>query len=194
MIFQERTYSVLLVTVSEKLDTQMRALLPETDFFPVKSARSVGQARRMLLDSRFDLVLIQTPLKDDFGTQLAIDICTDTSAGVLLFVKSELMESVSVKVLEYGVMTLPMPTSSTLVSQTLRAMCAQRERLRRIEARQQSLEEKMQEIRLINRAKWLLIECLSMTEDDAQHYIERQSMDQRITKRQAAENIIKTYG
>ena len=193
MIFQERTYAVLLVTGSEKLDTQMRALLPETDFFPVKSARSVGQARRMLLDSRFDLVLIQTPLKDDFGTQLAIDVCTDTSAGVLLFVKSELMESVSVKVLEYGVMTLPMPTSSALVSQTLRAMCAQRERLRRIEARQQSLEEKMQEIRLINRAKWLLIECLSMTEADAQRYIERQSMDQRITKRRAAENIIKTY-
>ena len=194
MIFQERTYAVLLVTVSEKLDTQMRALLPETDFFPVKSARSVGQARRMLQDTRFDLVLIQTPLKDDFGTQLAIDVCTDSSAAALLFVKSELLESVSAKVLEYGVMTLPMPTSSALVSQTLRAMCAQRERLRRMEARQQSLEEKMQEIRLVNRAKWLLIECLSMTEDDAHHYIERQCMDQRITKRQAAENIIKTYG
>ena len=27
VIFQERTYAVLLVTVSEKLDTQMRALL-----------------------------------------------------------------------------------------------------------------------------------------------------------------------
>jgi response regulator NasT len=32
-----------------------------------------------------------------------------------------------------------------------------------------------------------------MTEADAQRYIERQSMDQRITKRRAAENIIKTY-
>ena len=194
MFFQERTYAVLLVTSSEKLDTQMRALLPETDFFPVKSARNVGQARRMLLDARYDLVLIQTPLKGDFGTQLAIDVCTDTSAGVLLFVKSELLDSVSAKVLEHGVMTLPMPTSSALVSQTLRALCAQRERLRRMEARQKSLEEKMQEIRLVNRAKWLLIECLSMTEDDAHHYIERQCMDQRITNRQAAENIIKTSG
>ena len=194
MIFQERTYAVLLVTSSEKLDTQMRTLLPETDFFPIRTARNVGQARRMLLEAPFDLVLIQTPLKDDFGTQLAIDVCTETSAGVLLFVKSELLDSVSAKVLEYGVMTLPMPTSSALVRQTLRAMCAQRERLRRIEARQQSLEEKMQEIRLVNRAKWLLIECLSMTEEDAHHYIERQCMDQRITKRQAAENIIKTYG
>ncbi len=194
MIFQERTYAVLIVTCSEKLDTQMRALLPETDFYPIQTAGSAGRARRMLLESPYDLVLIQTPLKDDFGTQLAIDICTDSSAGALLFVRNELLESVSAKVLEYGVMTLPMPTSSALVSQTLHAMCAQRERLRRIEAKQQSVEEKMQEIRLVNRAKWLLIECLSMTEPDAQHYIERQSMDQRITKRQAAENIIRTYG
>ena len=193
MIFQERTYSVLLVTVSEKLDTQMRALLPETDFFPVKSARSVGQARRMLLDSRFDLVLIQTPLKDDFGTQLAIDVCVESSAGALLFVKAELYDSVNARVMEYGVVTLSMPSSGALVSQSLRMLCAQRERLRRMEQKQQSVEDKIEEIRLVNRAKWLLIECLSMTESDAQRYIERQSMDQRITKRRAAENIIKTY-
>ena len=194
VIFQERTYAVLIVSASEKLDTQMRALLPATDYYPVQSARSVGQARRMLLESPFDLVLIQTPLKDDFGVQLAIDVCADSSAGALLFVKAELFDSVSAKVMEYGVVTLSMPTSSALVSQSLRMLCAQRERIRRMEAKQQSVEEKIAEIRLVNHAKWLLIECLSMTESDAQHYIEKQSMDQRISKRQAAEAVIRTYG
>ena len=194
MIFQERTYAVLIVSASEKFDTQSRALLPGTDYHPVHSVSSVGQARRMLLETDYDLVLILSPLKDDFGSQLAVDVCTDTSAGAMLFVKGELMESVSARVTEYGVMVLSMPTSSALVSQSLRMLCAQRERLRRLEASRQSVEEKIEEIRLVNRAKWLLIECLSMTEADAQHYIERQSMDQRITKRQAAENIIRTYG
>ncbi|MBQ9685657.1 MAG: ANTAR domain-containing protein [Oscillospiraceae bacterium] len=194
MIFQEQTYAVLIVSASEKFDTQTRALLPGTDFYPVHSVPGVGQARRMLSERSYDLVLIQTPLKDDFGLQLAIDVCSDSDAGALLFVKADLLETVSAKVLEYGVMTLPTPTSSVLVSQTLRAMCAQRERLRRIEAKQQSVEEKIAEIRLVNKAKWLLIECLSMTESEAQRYIERQSMGQRITKRQAAENIIRTYG
>ena len=152
MIFQERTYAVLIVSVSEKLDTQMRALLPATDYYPVLSARSVGQARRMLLETPFDLVLIQTPLKDDFGVQLAIDVCADSSAGALLFVKADLCDSVSAKVLEYGVVTLPMPTSSALVTQSLRMLCAQRERIRRMEARQQSVEEKIAEIRLVNRS------------------------------------------
>ena len=194
MIFRERTYAVLIVSASKQFDTQMRALLPGTDYYPIHSAASVGQARRMLLETAYDLVLILSPLKDDFGSQLAIDICADSSAGTLLFVKSELFDGVSAKVAEYGVMLLPMPTSSPMVSQSLRMLCAQRERLRRLEASRQSVEEKIEEIRLVNRAKWLLIECLSMTEADAQHYIERQSMDQRITKRQAAENIIRTYG
>ncbi len=194
MIFQERTYGVLIVTASEKLDTQMRSLLPGTDYYPVQSARSVSQARRLLLETGFDLVLIHTPLRDDFGVQLAIDICSDSSAGVLLFVKADLFDSVSAKVLEHGVLTLSMPTNSALVTQSLRMLCAQRERIRRLEEKQQSVEEKIAEIRLVNRAKWLLIECLSMTEPDAQHYIERQSMDQRITRREAAENIIRTYG
>ena len=54
-------------------------------------------------------------------------------------------------------------------------------------------EEKIDEIRLVNRAKWLLIECLSMTEADAHRYIEKQAMDLRLSKREVAENIIKTY-
>ena len=193
MIFQERTYAVLIVSASEKLDNQLRALLPVTEYYPVQSAKSVGEARRMLLGASFDLVLINTPLRDDFGTQLAIDVCADTTAAALLFVKAELYDSVNARVMEYGVVTLSMPSAAALVSQSLRMLCAQRERLRHMERKQQSVEEKMEEIRLVNRAKWLLIECLSMTEQDAHRYIEKQSMDQHLTKRTVAENIIKTY-
>ena len=60
VIFQERTYAVLIVSASEKLDTQMRALLPATDYYPVLSARSVGQARRMLLETPFPRTIIRS--------------------------------------------------------------------------------------------------------------------------------------
>ncbi len=190
MIFQERTYAVLIVSASEKMEAGLRALLPGTDYYPIHSAGSVGQARRMLLETDYDLVLIHTPLRDDFGVQLAVDICADSDAGVLLFVRNELFESVSAKVLPSGVVTLSTPTGSALVSQSLRMLCAQRERLRRMAAKQQSVEEKIEEIRLVNRAKWLLIEREGLSEQEAQHCIERQSMDRRVGKRRAAEEII----
>ena len=68
-----------------------------------------------------------------------------------------------------------------------------RERLRRQEEKQVSVEEKITEIRLVNRAKWLLIERLGMRETDAHRYIEKQAMDQRVSRRKIAESVIQTY-
>ena len=55
------------------------------------------------------------------------------------------------------------------------------------------MEDKMKEIRLVNRAKWILIDVMNMTEADAHRYIEKHAMDECITKREVSENIIKTY-
>ena len=51
----------------------------------------------------------------------------------------------------------------------------------------------MEEIRLVNRAKWLLIDELKMSEPDTHRYIEKQAMDLCVSKREVAEEIIKTY-
>ena len=193
MVFQERTYSVLIVTASDTFANSVMPLLPMTDYWPVTIVHSVSEARRRVVDTEFDIVLINAPLPDDFGMRLAIDICTNSGAGVLLMVKNDLFNDIYAKVVGYGVITLSKPTNSQMVTQNLRILCATRERMRQMQARQATVEEKIEEIRLVNRAKWLLIECLSMTEPEAHRYIEKQSMDARISKREVAENIIKTY-
>jgi response regulator NasT len=193
LVFKENTYSVLVVSSADTFNKATAGLLPVNDYFPVTVVKSVGEARRSLLERRYDIVLVNSPLPDDFGMHLAIDVCNNSDAGVLLLVKSELYDDVYSKVVEYGVMTLPKPTSVQMISQTLRGLCATRERMRRVEEKTKTVEEKMEELRLVNRAKWLLISCLNMTEDDAHRYLEKQAMDQRLTKRQVAENVIKIY-
>ena len=193
MVFQERTYSVLLVTASDNFVNSIMPLLSVTDYWPVTTVRSVSEARRRIVETDFDIVLINAPLPDDFGMRLAIDICTNSGAGVLLMVKSDLFNDIYAKVVSYGVITLSKPTNLQMVAQNLRILCATRERMRQMEAKQATVEEKIEEIRLVNRAKWLLIECLSMTEPEAHRYIEKQSMDESISKREVAESIIKTY-
>lgn len=193
MVFQERTYSVLIVTASERFTDSIMPLLPMTDYWPVQTASSVAEARRWLADTEFDIVLINTPLPDDFGMHLAIDICTGSGAGVLLLVKNDHYNEIYSKVVRYGVITLSKPTNRQMVAQNLRILCATRERIRQMQAKQATVEEKIKEIRLVNRAKWLLIECLNMTEAEAHRYIEKQAMDLRISRREAAGNIIKTY-
>ncbi len=75
----------------------------------------------------------------------------------------------------------------------LRWMESSRERLRQFEQKSLSIKEKMAEIRLVNKAKWILISELKMNEPDAHRYIEKQAMDRCVTKQTIAEEIIKTY-
>ena len=193
MIFQERSYSVLIVSASRNFNTAMASLLPVSEFWPVSTVGSVASARRELLERAFDIVIINAPLPDDLGSALAGEVSTHSQAAALLLVKSDIYDEVYSEVMEYGVFTLSKPTSAQLLSQYLKILCTARERIRRLEGKQQSVEEKIEEIRLVNHAKWLLIERLGMTEADAQHYIEKQAMDTRSSKREAAENVIKTY-
>lgn len=193
MDLKEQVYSVLVVSASEKFNQSLAGLLPQSRFSPVRTVFGVGAARRELLERPYDLVLINTPLPDQSGVRLAIDLCGDSGTGVLLFVKSEHYAEVADRVEDYGVLTLQKPTSSGLVAQSLHLLCGTRERLRRMEQKTASIAEKMEEIRLVNRAKWLLISELKMTESDAHRYIEKQAMDRCVTRRAVAESILKTY-
>ena len=159
----------------------------------MSQARSAAEARRKLSGAAFDLILVNAPLPDEMGADFAMEACEDSDAGVLLLVRSELYDETYDRVLRTGVVTLAKPTSQQMVSQSLRFLCAMRERLRGKRQRQATVEEKIEELRLVNRAKWLLIECLHMTEADAHRYITRQAMEQRTGKREIAESIIRTY-
>ena len=55
------------------------------------------------------------------------------------------------------------------------------------------LLQKIEDIRMIDRAKCILIQYLNMTEAEAHRYIEKQAMDMRTTKRSIADGILKTY-
>ena len=189
----EHIYSVLVVSASNKFNDSLRRLLPENRYSPVILAADVSDARRKLLEERYDLGIVNTPLPDDFGTRLALDVCASSGTGVLLLVGAEHYPDVNARVSPYGVLVLSKPTSAQLVSQSLLLLCGTRERLRRMEQKTASIEEKMEEIRLVNRAKWLLIEQLKMTEQDAHRYIEKQAMDRCVTKRVIAEQILSTY-
>ena len=193
MEFTERRYSVLLVSSSPKFNESMLALLSESRFYPVAAVSDVSSARRRLLENKYDIVIINAPLPDDFGTRLALYICENSGAGVLLLVKAEHYPDINGRVSPFGVLVLPKPASSQTVSQSLQLLCGTRERLRRMEEKATSVEEKMEEIRIINRAKLLLMEQLKMTEKEAHRFIEKQAMDRCVTRITIAQSILSTY-
>ena len=154
----QHVYSVLAISTREKFYTSLRGLLPEDRYSPLCWESDVTSARRLLLERTFDIVVISTPLPDEFGTKLAMHVVDSSSAGVLLLVGAEHYPDISVRLSPYGILTLQKPTTPQLILQSLQLLCGTRERLRKMEQKTASIEEKMAEIRLVNRAKWLLID------------------------------------
>ena len=193
MSLREHVYSVLIVSASDSFTENVMQFLPEATYRPVKLAKSVSEAQRIISERQYDLILINTPLPDDFGAKFAIDISDRSPSVVLLFVRSDNYHDVYDKVSDFGVFTVRKPLPSQNVTQALDFIKATRERLRKMEKKTVSLEEKMMEIKIVNRAKWTLINSLNMSEDDAHRYIEKQAMDRCVSKRVIAEEIIRSY-
>lgn len=187
---KERKYSVLVVSSGATFHAVLKSLLPPASYAPVCSVSSVHEAKDALKEQTFDFVIINTPLPDASGKRFAIDICGKKETVVLLFVKQELHEEIYEEVAEHGIFTLSKPTSKATISQALSWMVSAREHLRKIEKETISIEKKMEEIRIINRAKWLLISEKGMDEPKAHRYIEKQAMDRCLSKREIAEAIL----
>ena len=185
-------YRVLIAGANDRTFDSLRELLPPDSYEAPLRAGSAGEAKRMLLETDVDLVILNAPLRDEFGTQLALNLAQDNLC-VLMLVPAESFDAVCYKVEDEGILTLSKPVSRSGLLGAIKLLTAMRGKLRKLDRQNQALQEKMQDIRTVNRAKWLLIEIKRMTENEAHYYIEKQAMDMRLSRREVAENIIRTY-
>ena len=169
-------YKVLVAGANDKTFALLQTLLPGSSYDPPLRAGSAGEAKRMALDYAVDIAILNAPMRDEFGTQLALNLARD-NVGVLLLVPGESFDGVRDQVEDEGVMALAKPLTRQTLEMGLHMITALRGKLLQMDRRNRALQEKMTDIRTINRAKWLLIEQLRMTESEAHYYIERQAMD-----------------
>ncbi len=167
--------------------------MPESACDSIQTARDLSTATRLCAEHLFDFVIINSPLPDDAGIRFSIDLCHESPASVLLLIPADVHEQIRDKVVSHGVFTLAKPVTRSILSRALDWMASARERMRKTEKKALSIEEKMEEIRLVNRAKWLLIRELGMEEPEAHRYIEKEAMNRSLTKREIAKQIIRTY-
>lgn len=190
MKLKERKYTVLTVSAQPKFNDSLKALVSERTYFEMDFEESISSAKRRLLDRDYDILIINAPLPDEDGVRLAVDRSSGSGSAVLLLLRSEYYTNVFEQVVRYGVYTLPKPAPKQLFSQAFDWLESTRERLMRLEKKSVSLEDKMQEIRLVNRAKWQLISSEGLSEEEAHRFIEKQAMDRCVSKRTVAEEII----
>jgi two-component system, response regulator PdtaR len=185
--------SVLIVCSGNKGRVFLEELLNHNSYKEIIIANNGSEARRILIERDFDLCIINAPLSDEFGTDFALNVVDKTITQVMLIVKSELADEVSAKVEDFGVAVVSKPINRQVFWTSLKLITASHNRMRGLKNENIQLQKKIEDIRFIDRAKCVLIEYLKMTETEAHKFIEKQAMDMRITKKEVAAGILKTY-
>ena len=159
----------VLIVSGEKAWQPLRAMFAPPPA-QAQLAANAGEARRMLAAStaRPALVVVNTPLPDEFGQEFAAQ--------------------------RHGVFVLAKPLSSQQAAFALRLVRAARARAEKLEQENRRLLKKLDEMRTLSRAKCALVRYCGMTEAQAHHALEQRAMDARISLRDAALAVLNTYG
>lgn len=180
-------YRVLLISPGGRCPAALSDLFDGCDVDTVE-ARSSHDA---MSSCAYDIVLVNAHAFAG-AERTALD-AAKSSAAVLMFVPEPDYVSARDKMTRFGVFVLSKPTTQATMSVAVDFLKTACERFRAEARRAGIVEEKIADMKLLNRAKWMLIDNLQMTEAEAHRYIEHQAMDRCEPKRTVAESIINTY-
>ena len=185
--------SVLIVSASKVMTDFFVEMLAQITYEEPVTVKTCGEARRLFVERSFDLCIINAPLTDETGYKLSTDVIGEKANQVILVLKQDVAAEISAKVEDYGVFTVEKPLSRTTFWTALKMASAAYRRLNAVKNENAQLRQKLSDIKLINRAKCLLIEKEGCTEEDAHKKIEQDSMRYRLTRTRIALEIINQY-
>lgn len=183
---------ILTVSGSEQEQAVLQRLLQKMKLSGIQQAATGLEARRLCKMTNFQLVVINAPLPDEQGEAVA-RLAFASGAAVILLVKAEQIDAVWEQIRGTGIYLISKPLKRAVFFQTVQCILLQQEALQQLQSDKEQLSRQIQEVKLLNRAKLVLMQVLKLSESQAHHYIEKQAMDLRISKREVAAGIINTY-
>ena len=184
--------NILIAGKTEEICDSIAQLLLELDCDNISTFTS-GAIVRGVDISKFDSVIISTPLSDEFGLDLVADISKDAKNGIVVLAKREIADEVQKKIRFTGAFVLPRPFNKALLVQTIKLAEVAHIGMAKLEEENRQLSQQLSDMKIVNRAKSMLMQYLNLTEEQAHRHIQKQAMDLRKTQRTVAEDILKTY-
>jgi len=186
---------VLIVSSSAETASVIEQFLRADGFSRVTVVSSGSEARRFIRSApEISLAVINTPLTDEFGQELSVMIAEEYQTGVILICGSDISDDIAEYVCESGIYVVSRPVSRDLFSEATELAAASCGELADLKKESSDVMMKIEEIRIINRAKATLMKYLRFTEPQAHRYIEKQAMNSRQTRRETALRILADYG
>lgn len=183
----------LIVTDSDKSFTLFAGVVRSCGDYNIVRAKNGASARRAFATRNFDLAVIGS-VAGEKGKDLAVALAESGRAGVILLEDSFTFEAVAAELEDAGVIVIPRPVQRAIFAMALRLVGATNVRVRALTRENSDLTREIEDMKYINRAKYVLMESLGYSENQAHKYIERRAMDERKTRKEIAIEVLSTYG
>lgn len=148
-----------------------------------------GEEVRRENPADFGLIVISTPLSDEFGLDLCAYLHRRTDAAVVVLTKGEIADEVSRKIRFTGAAVVGRPVSGSTLRQAVKNA-----EIRRAGGETENARPENTDDAVVGKAKACLMQYLKLSEEQAHRHIQKQAMDLRTSRRQVAEDILKMYG
>lgn len=187
---------LLFVSASEAFHQRIRELLQKEGISDLLCVPSIQEAKRILIDQDIDLLILDAPLPGENTLQFAVEVARSkfSDYSIIMLTSAALYEKQNLYETErMGIVTFKKPMDPQILLQTLRLLLSMHLKIKTLESKADKLRQNLEDDRLVNRAKILLVAKQNMGEAEAHHYIEKKAMDTCVKKTIIAAEIIRQY-
>lgn len=184
--------TVMIVSSNEKSIDLLCSLVRKYSGIRIITTTSAAKARRYAEENAVSVAVINAPLIEEFGTELALDL-SDTGVSVIMITAASIVDEIADEVQMSGILVIQKPIIKNLFYQYFNVQMSVKNRLLGLRKENDRLRNRIEEIKTVDRAKLVLMEMEDLSENDAHHRLEKTAMDERKSRYDVAVEILEKY-
>lgn len=185
--------NALIVATNKQISSALASAVKRAGAENIALAFDAVSAKRMYGERGFDLAVIYADNFCGRGFELARAFAGRGNGGVILIEDAKDSDDIARRLEDEGIIVLSKPVSHVELFRAVKIVRATNNRIARLIEEKRDLLKKIDDMRLVNRAKLILMQNMGFTEEQAHRHIEKRAMDMRRTRAEVALDILKTY-
>lgn len=189
-VIREEPGTVLVIAEKQEACTFVKSAI-SSFVRKIEWVPGMPEAKKKIASERILLLVIFLPLSDGGGIDDAVEVADRKSIPSVILVGTEIYPQTVYRARGRRIYVLAYPAKKSILAQTVNILFNSQVQLYQLIRERDALQEKLADLSVINRAKLVLVEKKGLTEDEAHHQVEHVAMDRGITKRKAAEYLLR---
>ncbi|QGU96726.1 ANTAR domain-containing protein [Clostridium bovifaecis] len=184
---------ILLAMKSDAAISKLKAILVESRYQIIDQAKAGNECLRKMRSYKTDIAIIDFNLPGVNGFEVAKIAVEDKLCDVILIMNNDQKNSINYINYEYDFNIITTPINKTTFINTVELTIKNRIKVIKLEQEIQKLKKALDSRKDIEKAKWVLMKHMKLTEEDAFKKIQKQSMDTGTSMKEIAKAIILSY-